>query len=483
MAANFVVQALRATIHFGFCILNFFLYLGMSITTGLAFQVDTEKDKNQFLIDRDRLWNLKKSPIPGFQHYLYRLHSGFKFHYISNRAPGSQRGPLFIFIHGFPDSFFMWRYLLQEPSFPLSQATIVAVDLPGYGGTDSFKVFDTVVLEALTEFILGIRETYLGKQSSGDAKSSVYIVAHDWGAVLSLRLASEAPVLADRFILLNGPHVELAYANRDKGIKTAVKAFRTFASSPRENWSYLQTGIETIRPVLRQAFLFGYQYAFQLPAPMVKFLGTAGNYAFVRGAGKAKYGKLGQSEFHEKEEIAATFGPGVNEARPHAATVANDLATDTYGETVPERAKSEATAFYTMTSYYRDGCGWHDWTKTPGILASLRALNPKTAATTAPANENGIKGALQAPLTMLWGEKDLACTMPICLDGIDAYLAPNSEVTLLPRSGHWTAIEKESRTAVAKLLALYAAGGDAAVPSVTNAIRESYPGATLKAKR
>ncbi|RMZ86185.1 hypothetical protein DV737_g284, partial [Chaetothyriales sp. CBS 132003] len=483
MAANIIVQALRSTIHFGFCVFNFFIYIGISITTGLAFHVDTEKDKNQYLIERDRLWNLKKSPIAGFQHYLYRLHSGFKFHYISNRTPGPQQGPLFILIHGFPDSSLMWRHLLEEPSFPLSEATVVAVDMPGYGGTDGFKVFDTVVLEALTEFILGIREAYLGKQSSGDARANVYIVAHDWGAVLSLRLASEAPVLADRFILLNGPHVELAYANRDKGIRAAGKAFRTFASSPRENWNYLRIGIETLRPLIRQVFLFGYQYAFQLPAPMVKFLGTAGNYSFVRGAGMAKYGKKGRSEFHEKEEIAATLGPGVNEAKPHAASVANDLATDTYGETVSERAKSEATAFYTMTSYYRDGCGWNDWTKAPELLARLRALDPNTAATTAPANASGIKGALHAPLTMIWGEKDLACTMPVCLDGIDAYLAPSSEVTLLPRSGHWTAIEKESRAAVAKLLALYAAGGDTAVPSVTDAIRQSYAGATLKVKR
>ncbi|RMD42504.1 hypothetical protein DV735_g2618, partial [Chaetothyriales sp. CBS 134920] len=483
MAPKLLGQALRSTIHFAFSILNFFIYLGLSVTTGLAFYVETEKDKNQFLIDRDRLWNLNKSPIPGFKHYIYRLHSGFKFHYVSNRAPGPRDGPLFILIHGFPDSYFMWSRLLEEPSFPLSQATVVAVDLPGYGGTDGFKVFNTVVLEALTEFILGVRETYLQKQSGADAKSNVYIVAHDWGAVLSLRLASEAPALADRFFILNGPHVQLAYSNRDGRLRDSFKNFGTFASSPWKNWSYLHTGLEIFRPALRQAFLFGYQYAFELPAPLVKYLGTGGNFAFLRGVGKAKYGKKGASELSDTLELAISLGPGVNEARPHTVAISNDLSTDSYGETVPQRAQSAATAFYTMTSYYRDGCGWDDWTKSSTILAQLRALDPNTPATTAPANENGIKGALLAPLTLIWGEQDLACTKAICLDGIEKYLGPNSEVILLPRSGHWTAVEKESRAAVAKLLALYAAGGDAAVPSATNAIRESYPGATLEAKR
>ncbi|RMZ83650.1 hypothetical protein DV738_g1015, partial [Chaetothyriales sp. CBS 135597] len=483
MAPKPLVQALRSTIHFGFSLLNFFIYLGLSIRSGLAFHKETEKEKNQFLIDRDRIWNLKKSPITGFQHYIYRLHSGFKFHYISNRPPGPQKGPLFILIHGFPDSYYMWSRLLEEPSFPLSQATVVAVDLPGYGGTDGFKVFDTVVLEALTEFILGTRETYLEKQSSADAKSNVYIVAHDWGAVLSLRLASEAPALADRFILLNGPHVQLAYSNRDRHLRETFEHWATFLSSPWNNWNHLLTGIEVFRPALRQAFLFGYQYAFELPAPFVKYLGTGGNFAFLRGVGKAKYGKTGQSELSDTVELATSLGPGVNEASPHKVAISNDLSTDSYGETVPQRAQSAATAFYTMTSYYRDGCGWQDWTKTPTILAQLRALDPNTPATTAPANEYGIKGALEAPLTMIWGELDIACSQVICLDGIEKYLGPKSEVVLLPRSGHWTAVEKESRAAVAKLLALYASGGDAAVPSVTNVIRESYPGATLKVKR
>lgn len=86
---------------------------------------------------------------------------------------------------------------------------MIAVDLPGYGGSDSFERHGaTEVLEALTEFIVTVREKY-GVDIDTMAKPArrVIVVAHDWGAVLSFRLAAEAPQLADRFIVTNGPLV------------------------------------------------------------------------------------------------------------------------------------------------------------------------------------------------------------------------------------------------------------------------------------
>lgn len=88
---------------------------------------------------------------------------------------------------------------------PASEATIVCVDLPGFGGSDSLKAYDTEVLEALTEFVIAMRDKYISSEDSGSP--STYIVGHDWGCVLGFRLAAEAPWLADRFILTNAPYV------------------------------------------------------------------------------------------------------------------------------------------------------------------------------------------------------------------------------------------------------------------------------------
>jgi len=86
---------------------------------------------------------------------------------------------------------------------------MVAVDLPGYGGSDSFESYrPDNVLEAITEFVLKMREQYIsGGDSEPRSNSRVVLVGHDWGALIGFRLASEAPQLADRFILSNSIHV------------------------------------------------------------------------------------------------------------------------------------------------------------------------------------------------------------------------------------------------------------------------------------
>lgn len=82
---------------------------------------------------------------------------------------------------------------------------MLACDLPGFGGSDSFPNYGpNDVLEAISEYIIQMREQYLSPE---EENPKVIIVAHDWGAVVAFRLASEAPELADRFIMSNAIHV------------------------------------------------------------------------------------------------------------------------------------------------------------------------------------------------------------------------------------------------------------------------------------
>jgi len=170
---------------------------------------------------RDRFWNLSKQPIPGFGHAFFRLRNGLQLHYLTNRlktnanAEKRNDGNLFIFLHGFPDSSVMWRKCLQEPSIPMNSARLICLDLPNYGGSDTFTKPDTSVLEAITEFILAMREEHEEAASDDNKNFNTIVVAHDWGCVIGFRLAAEAPQLADRFILSNGPHVS-SYARISK---------------------------------------------------------------------------------------------------------------------------------------------------------------------------------------------------------------------------------------------------------------------------
>jgi pimeloyl-ACP methyl ester carboxylesterase len=86
---------------------------------------------------------------------------------------------------------------------------MIAVDLPGFGGSDGLNSYTAdAVLEAVTEFVLKMRDQYIpGDEGKPRSSSRVVLVAHDWGALIGFRLASEAPQLADRFILSNSIHV------------------------------------------------------------------------------------------------------------------------------------------------------------------------------------------------------------------------------------------------------------------------------------
>jgi pimeloyl-ACP methyl ester carboxylesterase len=109
---------------------------------------------------------------------------------------------------GFPDSFLLWRNHLQSPA--LASHVLIAVDLPGYGGSDGLQRYDADgLLESLTAFILGMREQYL------EEGGKVVMVAHDWGAILSTRLASEAKELADRWIICSA--IIVGYTNNPAG--------------------------------------------------------------------------------------------------------------------------------------------------------------------------------------------------------------------------------------------------------------------------
>lgn len=125
---------------------------------------------------------------------------------MSTASPDPNK-PLVIFLHGFPDSWAVWRKIISSVSLQ-KNATIVAVDTPGFGGSDTLdKCSATNVLESLTEFVISIRAQYGVDGEAGPRQRKTIIVAHDWGCAIAMRLAAEAPELADRWILTNGPLV------------------------------------------------------------------------------------------------------------------------------------------------------------------------------------------------------------------------------------------------------------------------------------
>jgi pimeloyl-ACP methyl ester carboxylesterase len=98
--------------------------------------------------------------------------------------------PAFL-VHGNPDSHHMWEPLRAE----LGREDVLAVDLPGFGGTPLPDGFDCSK-EAYADW-LGAAIEEVGEP--------VDMVGHDWGALLCARVASTRPELARTLAIGGGP--------------------------------------------------------------------------------------------------------------------------------------------------------------------------------------------------------------------------------------------------------------------------------------
>jgi len=82
-------------------------------------------------------------------------------------------GPLVIFVHGFPESWYSWRHQIG----PVAGAgfTACAIDVRGYGGSDKPPEVADYTLEKIAGDLVGLKQTL-----QHDAPA--ILVGHDWGA-------------------------------------------------------------------------------------------------------------------------------------------------------------------------------------------------------------------------------------------------------------------------------------------------------------
>ncbi|GAA3546758.1 alpha/beta hydrolase [Kribbella ginsengisoli] len=94
-------------------------------------------------------------------------------------------GPLVLLLHGFPDSWYAWRHVIQ----PLADAgyRVVAPDQRGYGGTDAPPdIADYSILHLVGDVVALIHA--LGEENA-------VVVGHDWGAPVAWHTALLRPDL------------------------------------------------------------------------------------------------------------------------------------------------------------------------------------------------------------------------------------------------------------------------------------------------
>ncbi|KAF2101830.1 alpha/beta-hydrolase [Rhizodiscina lignyota] len=445
-----------ASIAYG--MLNLGIFVLLATLDGSTFRKPSDKAKKELAAATHRLWGLTAQPN-GIKHHFHTLSDGTKLHYVTAEPAKTARN-LIIFLHGFPDSWAMWKYHLSSTKLS-SDSTLVALDLPGYGGSDDLPEYDaTNMLEAVTQFILDMKATYIhAKADSPMEKGRVILVCHDWGAVIGFRLASEAPQVADRFILASAVHPALAIANIKTRWTTVVQMLRTWKHRPR-SVKLLKKAAASLSPLLRQLKKSGYIFVFNLPAPIANAFGPLGNYWFMRLTHElAAEGKKYLLESREAAEMmAGSLGPSIEEcSSPMTKVMA-------YPPAVKQRAPTGGWS--SKIRIYRDGLLTKSWTKSMDTLWSLTQeeqseslAKRRRSSAGAALFDSGPEGSLKAKVTVLWGSKDPAGEARVALEGIEDYMSRDSQVLVLDGTGHWMPVEKNGKLVIEEIVK-WAADGE-----------------------
>lgn len=164
--------------------------LGTLLTVLLFFKVGPTKFFRR--VQRPEIPIQALDPTYGKHNMITLKSSGEKLHYVSK---GSSDQPLMLFVHGFPECWYTWRYQMTHFS---SNYRVVAIDQRGYGLSSKPSQVKDYKVDILARDIADVIEQ-LGYQSC-------VLVGHDWGGVVAWATAIQYPRLVDKLIILNCPH-------------------------------------------------------------------------------------------------------------------------------------------------------------------------------------------------------------------------------------------------------------------------------------
>lgn len=140
---------------------------------------------------------MTNSPVPGVTLKTTTANS------IHMRYAEAGSGPLVLFCHGWPESWYSWRHQLQAVSQAGFRA--VAPDMRGYGGTQSPEPIDQYTLYHLVgdmaELVKALGET------------KAVIVGHDWGAPVAWHAALWRPDLFTAVSAMSVPYAPPGYVD------------------------------------------------------------------------------------------------------------------------------------------------------------------------------------------------------------------------------------------------------------------------------
>ena len=127
----------------------------------------------------------------GFEHGQIEV-NGISIHTVSMGS-----GPLVLFCHGFPESWYSWRH--QLPAVAAAGFRAVAMDMRGYGGTSQPADVGAYTISHLVGDVVGT-VTALGE-------TEAVVVGHDWGAPVAWFSALMRPDVFRAVVAMSVPYI------------------------------------------------------------------------------------------------------------------------------------------------------------------------------------------------------------------------------------------------------------------------------------
>ena len=116
--------------------------------------------------------------------------NGMRLHYVHEGS-----GPLFMFLHGFPEFWYEWRNLL--PEFGRDHLAL-APDMRGYNLSSKPAEIEQYRMHHLVEDVRALA-AHLGYER-------FTLAGHDWGGAVAWAFAIAHPAMLERLIIINAPH-------------------------------------------------------------------------------------------------------------------------------------------------------------------------------------------------------------------------------------------------------------------------------------
>ena len=169
--------------------------------------------------------------MPTIQHD-YANVNGVRLHYAH-----AGRGPLILFLHGFPEFWYCWTKQLEEFG---RDHHAVAPDLRGYNLSDRPAEVRQYKARVLVEDIRQLAARFESKK--------FVLVGHDWGGAVAWGLAIAHPELLAKLVIINSPHPvpfarELAHSTAQQDASQYMNLLRSAKAErvlSEDNYARLQ---------------------------------------------------------------------------------------------------------------------------------------------------------------------------------------------------------------------------------------------------